>query len=113
MVDAEKPSPPGSKEVRIDSPTVQNIPLTYVNHVIVHGSENEIFLTLFQVAPPVVVTEQELAVITSVPANCIGRVVLTWPKALELWGILGNKLRERADREQAATGSAQSETKDK
>jgi hypothetical protein len=79
--------------VLVDQGAVQATTLTFVNHAMAHSTQSEIVLTLFQIAPPPI-SEKEFEALTSVRANCVGRLVMTWPSAVAILDILAKTIQE-------------------
>jgi hypothetical protein len=86
-------------KVRVDTAAVQSVPLTYVNQMIVNGMADEVILTLFQVTPPALTNEEAFNTVDSVPAQCVGRVVISWSQAAALYRILGKTIEGRSQGE--------------
>ena len=83
-----------SVKVTIDAAAVQATPLTFVNHAMAHSTPNELVLTLFQIAPPPMISEQEFAALTSAQANCVARLAMTWGSAVAFLEIVAKSIQE-------------------
>ena len=70
----------------------------YANNFVVQHTENEFFISFFEIVPPVVLgtpeqVQDRLQRIHAVDARCVTRIVLTSERAKELAKILQTNLR--------------------
>lgn len=78
-------------DVPIEHVIPEGTPLIYCNHAMAQVTDQDITLTLFQIATPM----GDLATLKSVRANCLGRFVLTPHHAIQLFQVLQGVLEAR------------------
>lgn len=95
----ESPDPPEASGVfvRVQWPDWADVPLSFANQFVLQNNEHEVYLTIGQLAPPLLVgTPEELRAqaedLQFVPAHCIARLIMTLEQTKQLHGALTQHL---------------------
>ncbi len=82
------------RQIKVMREIPQDLSSHFVQHFVVQHREDHFILSCFEVWPPIIVgaTEdevaQQLSDLTSIPAKCVARLVLTPSKMEELMNIM-------------------------
>ncbi len=89
------------RQVPIRLEGAEEIPISYVNYVLVSHTTDEFFMTFAQMHPPywLAPTKEDVERLTHIPAKAVARIALTPSKMKELIDVLNENYKKFIQKE--------------
>ena len=88
---------PQGRQVPIHRTMSTNLPLVFVNDLLVTNSPNEMFLVFSELVPPIIMSQDDINKVDAVEAKAVFRFVITPAFATAIVKILSEQLAKRKD----------------